>query len=275
MSQLPKLVLLLTLATAVGLGIGLSERASAGSLITVDTTSDVSLAACTADPADCSLRGAITNANAGPSADTIEFNIPASDTGCNGLSGVCTISPAPATDLPQVTEPVMIDGLTQPDAGPGNLKIQLTGPEDPTDLVGIFITAGGSGSTIRGLVINHFEWGIQIIAAGGNIISSNYIGTDPSGTAANGNASAGLSIYVSAGGNVIGGTGPGEGNVVSGNEGYGLHISSSAVDIIKGNFVGTSAAGTAAIPNALGGIRIGNSAGTVIGGAGGGAGNVI
>jgi hypothetical protein len=41
---------------------------------TVDTTSDASLTACTGAPADCSLRGAITNAAANAAADTITFD---------------------------------------------------------------------------------------------------------------------------------------------------------------------------------------------------------
>src|SRR3712207_1774109 len=73
----------------------------------------------TADPGDgvcnsteCTLREAITAANAGAGLDTISFNIPG--------SGVQTI--APATALPIITDPVVIDGYTQPGAQENTLQ---------------------------------------------------------------------------------------------------------------------------------------------------------
>ena len=61
---------------------------------TVDTTvDDATLSACTAEVAnDCSLRGAINNANASTTeADTIDFAIPTGAAGCTP-GGVCTIT---------------------------------------------------------------------------------------------------------------------------------------------------------------------------------------
>ncbi len=60
-----------------------------------------------------SLREAMTNANTNPGLDTIAFNV--SGAGCDG-SGVCTI--APATALPLLQSPVLIDGYTQPGSSP-------------------------------------------------------------------------------------------------------------------------------------------------------------
>ncbi|HVE57513.1 MAG TPA: choice-of-anchor Q domain-containing protein [Pyrinomonadaceae bacterium] len=66
-----------------------TAMASAASY-TVDTTDDSpALTACTSAANDCSLRGAVNNANLA-SNDTIDFAIPASDPNCP--SGVCTIS---------------------------------------------------------------------------------------------------------------------------------------------------------------------------------------
>src|SRR6478672_2607151 len=103
-----------------------------------------------------SLRQAILDANAtanigGP--DLITFNI-------NG-PGVQTISPGSV--LPPITDPVTIDGYTQPGASPNTqasgsnavLLIQLSGAQVPTPFpAGLAITAGNS--TVQGLIINHF-----------------------------------------------------------------------------------------------------------------------
>ena len=55
-----------------------------------------------------SLRQAILDANGNAGLDTIAFNIPG--------AGVHTISPA--TALPTITDPVVIDGYSQPGASP-------------------------------------------------------------------------------------------------------------------------------------------------------------
>lgn len=85
----------------------------------VDSSSDSgALTACTAAPADCSLRGAITRANAAIDADEIVFDIPLSDPGCSASTGVCRI--AVAADF-SVTQPLTIDGYTQPGAQPNTI----------------------------------------------------------------------------------------------------------------------------------------------------------
>ena len=102
--------------------------------LAVDTTSDdVSLTACTAAPADCSLRGAIAAANVLAGADAIEFNIPTSDPGCSAVTGICRIEVASSLSI---SEGLTIDGYTQPGAQPNSipapgannaqLKIEIT-----------------------------------------------------------------------------------------------------------------------------------------------------
>jgi len=56
--------------------------------------------------------------------------------------------------------------------------------------------------------------------------------------------------------NTIGGTTPGERNVVSGNPGVGIEIRSVG-NIVIGNYIGTDATGTVAMPNDLEGVWIG------------------
>ena len=88
--------------------------------------------------------------------DTIAFNV--SGAGCDG-GGVCTITPA--SQLPNVSSPVLIDGYTQPGAQPNTnaegalntvLKIVLSGAT--TQATGLGFTTGADASTVRGLVLN-------------------------------------------------------------------------------------------------------------------------
>lgn len=80
------------------------------------------------DDGDCSFHGALERANATPELDTIAFNIPAStDPGCVSATGVCRVllpntGCSNFTDSFVVTEPVIIDGLTQPGASANTLS---------------------------------------------------------------------------------------------------------------------------------------------------------
>ena len=81
---------------------------------------------------------------------------------------------------------------------------------------------------------------------GGHTIQGNYIGLEPNGTTVNANNSNGVDL----GGpnNIVGGTGAGERNVLSGNLGSGIAIRSSG-NTVRGNFIGTDAAGVTAKGN--------------------------
>jgi uncharacterized repeat protein (TIGR01451 family) len=205
-----------------------------------------------------SLRQAIldSNTNTG-STNTIAFNIQP--------AGAKSISLA--TALPGITNPVVIDGWTQGGAGyTGPPLVELNGQATPSGS-GLSITAGGS--TVRGLVINRFKSsGIVLAGAGGNTIQGNYVGTDAAGTGPAANTS--LGIQVSSANNTIGGIGPGEGNLVSGNGGTGVLMSGAAAtgNQVIGNRVGTNAAGTGAIPNGNAGVQVNGGSGNTIGAPG-------
>lgn len=64
---------------------------------------------------------------------------------------------------------------------------------------------------------------------------------------------------------VIGGDTPAEGNVISGNTGYGIYILDSATNVVKGNYIGVKEDGITALPNNYG-VNISNSTGNTIGG---------
>jgi len=208
----------------------------------------------TNDSGPGSLRQAIVNANANPGLDIVAFHIPG--------PGPHTVRPL--SPLPRITDPVIIDGYTQPDAqpatynSPATLRIEIdgaytTGDDDLNGYVNGLTIWGGS-CTIRGLVINNFcDYGIRIGANGGNTIQGNYIGTDVTGTEARPNAGFGVSVYLS--GNLIGGTAPEDRNVLSGNGYDNAHIR-GAGNMVQGNYIGTDATGTVTLGNTPYGVLI-------------------
>jgi hypothetical protein len=221
-----------------------------GATFTVTTTSD---------DGPGSLRQEILTANAAPGLDTIAFDIPG--------TGPFTIQPLSA--LPTITDPLVIDGYTQPGASPNSnpfgmgdnavLMIELDGSHAGQDPSGLVIAAGGS--TVSGLVINRFALhGIMLTGNGTNIVAGNFIGTDVTGTVALGNGwsppwpgyASGVYIDQSPPGkpgeNLVGGATPEARNLISGNP-QGVEIGYSDGNRVMGNFIGTDVTGTKAIPN--------------------------
>ncbi|MFC1474987.1 hypothetical protein ACFLQK_02970, partial [bacterium] len=110
-----------------------------------------------------------------------------------------------------------------------------------------------------------------------NKVTGNYIGTDVSGATALGNDD-GLVIYTQAKNNVIGGTTPGERNIISGNRDAGLTINNDGTEFNKviGNYIGTDVSGTVTLGNDGGGVLIRFMAKkNVIGGSVAGEANII
>ncbi|MEX0879800.1 MAG: Calx-beta domain-containing protein, partial [Thermoanaerobaculia bacterium] len=200
----------------------------------------------TSDSGAGSLRQAILDANTAIGTDTIAFNIPG--------AGVHTITPA--TPLPAITDPVILDGYTQPGAGANTLAVG----DDAVLLIELDgATAGGAAlaitagnSTVRGLVIGGFSLGLVLSTTGGNTVTGNFIGTTPTGTTAHGNTTG---ISLDSPNNTIGGSLPAARNLLSGNAaGAGLVISGAAAsnNTVAGNYIGVDATGSVALPNALG-----------------------
>jgi hypothetical protein len=217
-----------------------------------------------------SLRQAIVDANNNPGADKIVFNI----------SGPGPYTITPLTALPTITDPVTIDGTTQPGFA-GKPIIELNGAS-AGDSSGLRISGGNS--TVRGLAINRFQargifspgGGITILGNGGNIIEGNFIGTDLGGTVNLGNTGAG--VYVSGSPtNVIGGTAAEARNVIAGNDSHGIRLSGGLTSgsRVQGNFIGITVNGNAILRNAGEGIFVEGAVNSLIGGTTAGAGNVI
>src|SRR5439155_17551000 len=94
--------------------------------------------------------------------------------------------------------------------------------------------------------------GVYLVGSGatGNQLQGNMIGLDVTGAAALGNALWGM--YISAPGNLIGGTTAGAGNVVSANGDAGIYLAGSGAtrNQLQGNIIGADLTGTAARGNA-------------------------
>lgn len=253
-----------------------SADAAAGSTLTVTSTADdqhgYPAGTC---PSPCSLRDAISAANAVAGVDTIAFAIPG--------DGPFTISPL--TPLPAITDPVVIDGYSQPGATPNALAvgddavllIELSGGAGGEDApTGLRIDGGGSGSTLRGLVINAFEHdGIVIAGASGITVAGSFVGVDPAGTSARRNSWRGILAYDGATACTIGGLTPAARNIISGNEtGVVLANGQTSGVAIEGNYIGTDRSGRHAVGNQTG-VRISTCSGNLVGGTAAGAGNVI
>src|SRR5262249_21651547 len=160
-----------------------------------------------AGPSGCTLRAAIEEANAHAGLDTIAFGLGGGPHRIDVLSA-----------LPAITDPVVIDGSTQPGYG-GTPIAEVDGAGARSEVDGLVITGGGS--TVRGLVINGFSGnGVTLRGGSGNVLEGNYLGPDVAGTSAVGNADCGLLIDGSAN-NRIGGTTSAARNVISGNPGHG------------------------------------------------------
>ncbi len=214
------------------------------------------------------LREALRLANLLPGKDTISFNVP------GPYADIFVGSP-----LPTITDPVVIDGTTQPGYA-GTPVVAIYGPTQNTGWNGLHITAGDS--TIRGLHIFNFYQtfpsgsitsgnGIVLEERGGNLIEGNYLGSATSYS--RGNDTSGITL-IHSDGNTIGGATPEARNVISGNYNSGIFLFESSDNVISGNYIGTDPAGQAAVPNGLR-IALFASHNNGIGGTASGAGNVI
>ncbi|MEM7028222.1 MAG: right-handed parallel beta-helix repeat-containing protein [Chloroflexota bacterium] len=235
----------------------------------------------------CTLRAAIEESNADTSiTHTIEFNISG--------SGPHTITPDPA--LPNITHPVIIDGLTQTGADCNTPQIEIDGsnveaivnitnPLNPkaSDIVApTGLNLNTSNSTILGLAINNFDkaavfttvtidqvgFGILIDDGDNNYIACNFIGTEPDGNTASPNQ-IGISI-VNSNNNVI------TGNLVSGNGNNGRQTAGILIGTkpdnglesignqITNNYIGTDKTGLTDLGNQQDGILLINAKNTLI-----------
>jgi hypothetical protein len=162
----------------------------------------------------------------------------------------------PTTALPVFTDPLNIDGYTQPgairnghttdDGTNAVLRIELSGG----NVIDHGLTLQGRNCTVRGLVVNQFtNFGIlvpiistdfagTVVDNPHNTIAGDFVGTDVSGTLALGNGGGGVDavynnsfnagiLIASASETSVGTTVPEDRNLISGNGGEGITIADS------------------------------------------------
>ncbi len=126
------------------------------------------------------------------------------------------------------------------------------------------IGSSGAGNVISGNASN----GIVVLGVGAsnNFVQANHIGTDLSGNAAVRNVGSG--VWLESAGNQIGGSLPGDGNLISGNGFLGVWLLNSNAfgNFIRGNLIGTTVAGTSGLGNAFGGVGLSDAPSNQIGG---------
>lgn len=259
-----------------------------------------------------SLRQAIADADASAGANVINFNI--SGTGpftiavnsilfinsnltIDGLSqpGASAGSPnvvvTGASGVPgfviegsnSILKGLVINGFAFPVQMVGNnntlsscfIGTDVTGTSGVGSGVGVIINRNATGNLIGGdtpndrNIISGNATGIQVdIGASGNTIKGNYIGTNKAGTSVIPNSGFGIDIQPTANNNNI------QDNLISGNGMAGVSITVANGTIIKGNKIGTDAAGTAVLANRAG-IIVSGCIGTIIGGTITGEANII
>ena len=271
------------------LSLLLVPGAGGAATITVNSTADT-----VANDGVCTLREAIIAANTNtpsgamagecaagqpaPTVDTIAFAIPG--------AGVHVITLT--SSLPDIVDPVIINGYSQPGASANTLAIGDNavllikingGTASPIlrlcDPATCGVPGSSDGSTIKGLSIVQASGGgaMIVLNSNNNLVAGNFIGVDTDGATLGG-----VNIAVQVGnarsGNAIGGTSPAARNVIASNASW-LILSDGNNMLVQGNYIGVNAAGTAALGSGLTGVKIEFGSGNTIGGSASGAGNVI
>ncbi len=145
----------------------------------------------------------------------------------------------------------------------------------------------GQNKVLDNIISGHNRWGIEIKGIESNIVQRNYIGTDITGTIAipngSGNANSGGVLITGDRGelvndNIIGGDAETEGNLISGNDGYGIFVKRGDEliqrTIIQGNIIGLDINGNP-LGNSSDGIYLQGAADSSVGGEAANLKNVI
>ena len=150
---------------------------------------------------------------------------------------------------------------------------------------GVHITGNSNGNIVGGsntgegnVISKSGDDGIEINGSNNNQILGNYIGTDATGLVAKGNTNIGIAVNNGASSNAIGGSNPGEGNVIAANGQSGVFIKNlgTSNNVVEGNNIGVGADGTTPLGNGKKGVFVSEDASqNTIGGIGANDGNLI
>jgi hypothetical protein len=210
------------------------------------STFTVTSAADTTATASGTLRWAIAQSNnvaaTAAAPNRIAFDLPGSDLS-DGLYAIDLQSA-----LPALTQPVVIDGTSQPGAN-GEPVIQVDGTNAGPTAVGLQVEPGASGSTINRLTVTGFAAsGVLLDGASTVTLSGADVGVAnlSSGAVAEGNGT-GVALLDGASHNTL------IDDTVSGNfTGVGLSGPGTTANDLIGNYIGLDPYGNAAVPNVYG-----------------------
>ncbi len=242
---------------------------SADPTLTVNSTSDPGDSVC--DTTECTLREAVAEVNARPGGNTILFDIPTSDPGFDGAVFTIDIGGLPLILSDDATE---IDGTSQP--GFAGTPIVRVAAGAPSGVPSVALRISSSNNTVRGLLVNEspaeseLEAGIVVENGQDNQIAGNWFGLNAAGSAAEDNPNISIVLAAAGPGNLIGGTEPGDGNVVSDD----IVLVGGGENLVQGNIIGADKTGTVDILSA-GGVFLQSTTGNLIGGTEPAARNVI
>jgi titin len=154
----------------------------------------------------------------------------------------------------------------------------------PNGMHGVYVITGANGNVIGGtasgagnVISGNADYGVVLVGVSNTLVKGNLIGVNAADTAALGNTTG---VYIGGGStnNTVGGTGLGEGNVISGNGTFGVWItdSTTANNQLQGNWIGVQEGTDAPLGNGSDGVIVNNGAhNNTIGGTAAGAGNII
>ena len=216
-----------------------SNIGSTATVLTVTNTNDSGAG---------SLRQALIDANAAPNLNTIRFNI----------AGSCPRTITLASLLPTITQPVAIEGYSQPGASRNTaqlgwnatLCIVLNGANQITGAFGLNVDTGASPDatvSIEGIAFSgHSFVAAQFVAGRDHRFVGNQIG----GSVGSALLASGTGIRI--GGSVegvrVGGPDPADRNVIANALGAGISLSGSGTTqptlaVIENNYIGTQTGG--------------------------------
>lgn len=124
---------------------------------------------------------------------------------------------------------------------------------------------GGVSAAARNLISGNQFHGVQILnASSGNVVSGNHVGTDLAGAVAVPNRHCGVRLDSAS--TTVGGLNPLQRNVISGNLTNGVFLVGvgASNNVVSGNYIGLNSAGTAALPNGVGGVGLSAAPGNII-----------
>lgn len=142
----------------------------------------------------------------------------------------------------------------------GNDTGVLLGLGTITDSVGP-TTVGGTAPAARNIISGN-STGI-LSRVGAHDILGNFIGTDASGTISLGNASRGVTLFSTFGGQ-LGGSAPGARNIISASGDDGVILFESGPSLISHNYIGTDVSGSQALGNGGEGVHASDSGATIV-----------